>query len=295
MIIAQKSSFTKASLLSPKGLIIRAVEICLFFLVLHFLGLREYTSYFFGTAYVSGSSVLGILMNLMSVLYILFYLLFVIVMPVFILASGFLYVFQRGVNGQPFFLTKARRQFVLRRILLPAFIVHLSLFATAMIRNGYVKGNKYGAVLISDYAVSSHDYWVSPIAFLGAYPYWTHYFNNRGIKAEWILRANSRDLHKVISNVKYESIVLVGHGSLNTWRAVDILVDNSHVSEMMQGLPKKHGEWLQLTCGVPDQWPVRMGELVMHEDGVYTYDGKANSYALVTDALSGFRYLKGKL
>ncbi len=50
---------------------------------------------------------------------------------------------------------------------------------------------------------------------------------------------------------------------------------------------------MQLSCGVEDVYPVRMGELVMEKkERVYTYSKPINAYILVTDALFGFNYLK---
>jgi hypothetical protein len=70
------------------------------------------------------------------------------------------------------------------------------------------------------------------------------------------------------------------------------LVTNRDVGEFMLGLPRKRGEWLQLTCGVEDTDPVRMGELVMERERVYTHNREINFYVLVADAISGFHYLK---
>ena len=62
---------------------------------------------------------------------------------------------------------------------------------------------------------------------------------------------------------------------------------------MVKGIPKKTGEWLQLSCGVEDAFPVKMGELVMEKkERVYTYPKAITSYILVTYALFGFKYLK---
>jgi hypothetical protein len=80
---------------------------------------------------------------------------------------------------------------------------------------------------------------------------------------------------------------------LNCWQATDRLVSNLEVSDMVKGIPKKTGEWMQLSCGVEDAFPVRMGELVMEKkEKVYTYSKSINAYTLVTDALFGFKYLK---
>ena len=72
-----------------------------------------------------------------------------------------------------------------------------------------------------------------------------------------------------------------------------MLVSNLEVSKMMKGIPRKTGEWMQLSCGEEDVFPERMGELVMEKkERVYTYSKAITSYILVTDALFGFKYLK---
>lgn len=191
-----------------------------------------------------------------------------------------------------FLLTKERTKFLLRRVILPVFLIHVGLGVIATVRNSFVKSKDYGAVLISDYAVTRFDYWASPLAFFGAYPYWTYYFNNRGMKARWFLRAKSTDLARVIKDSACQSIVLVGHGSFNAWQATNMVVTNAEVEKMMEGARKKRGEWLQLTCGVEDTFPVKMGELVMDKERVYTYNDSVNTYIFVTDALFGFKYIK---
>ena len=196
------------------------------------------------------------------------------------------------LSGKRFF-TKKRIQFILRRIILPLLLIYIGVGMIATIRNMSIKNNEYAAILLSDYAISEYDYWASPCAFLGAYIPWTYYFNNRDMKVKWFFRAKSIDLEKVIQDKDCQSIVLVGHGSLNSWQATDMLVTNSRVSDMVKGIPKKKGEWLHLSCGVEDAYPVKMGELVMEKkEKVYTYSKSINLYILVTDALFGFKYLK---
>jgi hypothetical protein len=191
------------------------------------------------------------------------------------------------------FFTKKRIKFILKRMILPLFLIYIGVGMIATIRNMSIKNNEYAAILLSDYAIWEYDYWASPSAFLGAYIPWTYYFNNRGMKVRWFFRAKSNDLEKVIRDKDCQSIVLVGHGSLNCWQATDILVSNLEVSDMVKGIPKKTGEWMQLSCGVDDAFPVRMGELVMEKkERVYTYSKSINLYILVTDALFGFNYLK---
>lgn len=196
--------------------------------------------------------------------------------------------------GKPLFLTASRNKFILKRIILPIIIVHFTLSLAATLRNSYIPKEKYAAILISDYAITKYDYWVSPLALIGAYPYWTYYFNNRGLKVRWTLRAYAHHLADAIKDPRCQSIVLVGHGSFNSWQAVDSLVTNKEVLQMIQGLPKKSGEWIQLTCAVKDFWPIRMGELVMNKENVYTYDDSVNTFYFVTDAIFGFKLIKSK-
>jgi len=196
------------------------------------------------------------------------------------------------LSGKGFF-TKKRIKFILRWMILPLLLIYIGVGMITTIRNMSIKNNEYAAILLSDYAIWEYDYWASPAAFLGAYIPWTYYFNNRDMKVKWVFRAKSIDLEKVIQDKDCQSIVLVGHGSLNCWQATDMLVSNLEVSDMVKGVPKKTGEWMQLSCAEEDEYPVKMGELVMEKkERVYTYSKSINAYILVTDALFGFKYLK---
>ncbi len=195
------------------------------------------------------------------------------------------------LSGQPFF-TGARIRLILRRVVLPFFIVYSILAISTTVRDMNIQSNQYAAVLLSDHALTKYDYWASPSAFFGSYITWTYYFNNKDIKVKWFLRAKSTDLKRVIRDVNCQTIVLVGHGSLNTWKATDMVVSNLEVEEMMSGIPKKKGEWLQLTCGEEDFSPVRMGELVMEKEHVFTYGKAATTYMFIADAIFSFKYLK---
>jgi len=193
--------------------------------------------------------------------------------------------------GEPFF-TKKRITFILRRIILPLVTIYIGVAIVATIRDINIKNDEYAAVLLSDHAITQYDYWASPSAFLGSYISWTYYFNNRNMKTKWFLRAKSTDFERVVKDKKCQSIVLVGHGSKNCWQATDTEVTNIEVEKMMKGLPKKKGEWLQLTCGVEDFTPVKMGVLVMEKDKVHTYDSVVTTYMFVADAIFGFKYMK---
>ena len=195
------------------------------------------------------------------------------------------------LSGKPFF-TKQRITFILRRIILPFFAIYSVFAIVTAILDMSIKSDEYAAVLLSDHAITQYDYWASPSAFLGSYITWTHYFNDRNMKVKWFLRAKGRDLEAVIKDNNCQSIVLVGHGSLNSWVATDTTMTNIEVKKMMNGVPKKKGEWLQLTCGEDDFSPVKMGELVMEKAQVYTYDKGVTTYAFVGDAIFGFKNLK---
>ena len=196
------------------------------------------------------------------------------------------------LSGKPF-LTKERIRFIFRKIILPLLLIYIGVGIITTIRNMNIKNNEYAVVLLSDYAFWQYDYWASPSAFLGSYIPWTHYFNNRNMKVKWFFRAKSHDLEKVIKDKDCQSIVLVGHGDIDSWQATDMEVSNSVVAKMMKGVPKKKGEWLQLSCGGESKFFMKMGELVMEDKRtVYTYSKSVTTYYFIFDALSGFRYLK---
>ncbi len=195
------------------------------------------------------------------------------------------------ISGKPFF-TKTRVWLIFSRIILPCLVIYIGLAVIAAVRDMRIKSGEYAAVLLSDHALTKYDYWASPSAFLGSYITWSHYFHDRNMKVRWFLRAESLDLEEVIKDRKCQSIVLVGHGNLNAWRATDRNVSNMDVQRMMQGAEKKRGEWLQLTCGEEDFSPVKLGELVMARERVYAYGKAVTTYALVADALFGFKRLK---
>jgi hypothetical protein len=196
------------------------------------------------------------------------------------------------LSGERFFTLK-RFKFFLKRVLFPLAVIYAGLFLVAAVRDYRVKNNEYAAVLLSDHALWEYDYWASPCAFLGSYIPWTNYFSNRNLKVRWFFRAKMADMEKVIKDPLCHSIILVGHGSANGWQATDEYVSNNEVAVMTKGLPKKKGEWLQLSCGDEDFTPVLMGELVMERSRVYTYGKQVGTYSFVVDALTGFRHLKG--
>ena len=184
-------------------------------------------------------------------------------------------------------------KFILWRIVLPFFAIYACFAVVTIIRDNSIKSDQYAAVLLSDYALTKYDYWASPCAFLGSYIPWSYYFNNRNMKVKWFFRAMSNDLEKVIKDKDCQSIVLVGHGDIDSWQATNMEVSNSLVEKMMKGATKKRGEWLQLSCGGESKYFKKMGELVMQDKGkVFTYHKSVTTYVFVFDALTGFRYLK---
>ena len=196
-----------------------------------------------------------------------------------------------SISDKPALLTKRNIWIFFRYVVLYAITIHLSLGVIAYIRNHRADGAQYGAVLISGQTFTKYDHWLSFVVMFGAYPYWTPYLNNRGLKAQWVINARSTDLERVIRDGKCVSIVLVGHGSFSLWAATDKDITPDEVAQMMIGQKKKTGEWLQLTCGVDEGLP-KLGELVMDKERVYTYAESINAYYLITDALFGFKYIK---
>lgn len=160
------------------------------------------------------------------------------------------------------------------------------------VRNYLVPSKQYAAIVVSDYTMTKYDYWVSPSVIFFAYPFITTYFNNQGLKAYWYLRGRSAHLEKVIKDPLCQSILIVGHGTYHSWQAVDRAVNFKDIKAFMQDLPKKRGEWIQLTCGKDEGYPCKMGELVMSSEKVYTYDREVNSWPFIIDILSGFKYIR---
>jgi hypothetical protein len=170
--------------------------------------------------------------------------------------------------------------------------VYVPIAAIAFLSNFLTKTDNYAAVLLSAHALSDHDYWAPPLAFLGSYPAWTLYFNSRGEKIDYFFNATKKDFMQILADNKYQSIVLVGHGSYNTWRATDDQIANYDIEAMKGKFEIKHGEWIQLSCADPDFSPVHIGELVMEKKNVHHYNGAAGTFDFVLDALTAFSHIK---
>jgi hypothetical protein len=182
-----------------------------------------------------------------------------------------------------------------KKIFIYLMYIYIPASALATVTNNVIlKEERYAAILLSGYAFSDYDYWASPIAFLGSYPAWTLYFNFNGVKTDYFFNATKKDMKNVLIDPKYESIVMVGHGSRNGWKATDSFVSNDDVNEWKELFESKKGEWFQLSCAGSDTYPEHIGELVMdNKDKVYYYSGDvAGTTMFVTDALTGFRLIK---
>ena len=183
----------------------------------------------------------------------------------------------------------------LKKMFFYSMFIYIPLTAVAAVTNNFViKDDRYAGIMLSGYAFSDYDYWVSPIAFLGSYPAWTLYFNSKGLKTDYFFNATKNDLKNVLIDSKFESIVLVGHGSRNVWKATDKYVTNDDINQWKGLFEPKTGEWFQLTCAGKDMYPEHIGELVMNDaEKVHYYSGEfAGTTMLVTDALTGFSLLK---
>ena len=182
-----------------------------------------------------------------------------------------------------------------KKIFIYLMYIYIPASALAAVTNNVIlKEERYAAILLSGYAFSDYDYWASPIAFLGSYPAWTLYFNFNGVKTDYFFNATKNDMKNVLIDPKYESIVMVGHGSRNGWKATDSFVSNDDINEWKELFEPKKGEWFQLSCAGSDTYPEHIGELVMdNKDKVYYYSGDvAGTTMFVTDALTGFRLIK---
>lgn len=171
-------------------------------------------------------------------------------------------------------------------------LVYIPAATVAFISDQRTTGGRYAAILISAHALAGNDHWLPPIAFLGSYPAWTLYFNARGLKPDYILSATYQDFVSVLQDARYQSIVLVGHGSFNHWRATDQEVSVYDVERLKGTFSKKAGEWFQLTCGSREFSDVQLGEPVMTSGRPHAYNSNAYALHFIIDALTPFRIIK---
>ena len=177
-------------------------------------------------------------------------------------------------------------------ILICALVVYIPAATIAFISDSRIETDQYAAILLSAHAFSNHDHWAPVLAFVGSYPAWTLYFNARDLKPDYIFSATYHDFINVLQDDKYQSIVLVGHGSYNHWQATDREVSIFAVQRLEGKFKKKNGEWFQLTCATRDFSDIQLGELVMQNLPPYTYDGEVGTVELAVDALIPFWRIK---
>ena len=171
-------------------------------------------------------------------------------------------------------------------------LVYIPAATVAYISDRRTSGDRFAAILISAHALAGNDHWLPPLALLGSYPAWTLYFNARGLKPAYFLGATFNDFVKVLQDERYQSIVLVGHGSYNHWRATDQEVSVLDVQRLQGTYRPKTGEWFQLTCGNRDFSDVQLGEPVMKSGRPHAYNGDAYALQFIIDALTPFRIIK---
>lgn len=167
--------------------------------------------------------------------------------------------------------------------------------AVAVISDLNIESDRYAAILLSADAITGYDHWAPPIAFLGSYPSWTLYFNSLGYKTDYIFSATYQDFVEVLKDEKYQSIVLVGHGSFNCWKATDDLICTFDVERLTGQFNKKNGEWFQLSCPSSDYSPKHLASMVMASGNYYYYSGEsADNRDFVLDALFAFNHIKAE-
>jgi len=177
-------------------------------------------------------------------------------------------------------------------ILVCTLVVYVPAATIAFISNSQVNTGQYAAILLSAHAFSDHDHWAPVLAFIGSYPGWTLYFNARDLQPDYFFSATADDFIKVIQDDKYQSIVLVGHGSYSHWRATDMEVNIFTIQRLEGKFKKKSGEWFQLSCATRDFSDIQLGEPVMKNQPTYAYDGEVGTLHFVADALIPFRRIK---
>jgi hypothetical protein len=176
--------------------------------------------------------------------------------------------------------------------LICSLVLYIPAATIAFISDAHIKSERYAAILLSANAFTGHDHWAPVLAFAGSYPAWTLYFNARGLKPDYIFSATYDDFVNVLQDDRYQSIVLVGHGSYNHWQATDMEVSIFAVQRLEGKFKKKNGEWFQLTCATREFSDIQLGELVMQNRPTYAYDGEVGTLHLVTDALIPFWRIK---
>ena len=179
-------------------------------------------------------------------------------------------------------------------ILVGTLVLYIPAATIAWVSDYRTETHQYAAILLSANAFTGHDHWLPPIAFLGSYPGWTLYFNSRGLKIDYIFSATFADFVRVLCDDRYQSIVVVGHGSRSHWKATDQEVSIYDIGRLRNQFKRKHGEWFQLTCGHREFSDIYIGDLVMATGISYTYGDQVSAIPLVIDALVPFKIIKAE-
>jgi len=91
--VRKRRSLWRDEFLSPRYLLARAIILSLLFGIVHFAGLREYTTFLTGTTAKAGVSLQASAWY--GTIYILLYLGFVVVAPILVIAAGLLVGWQK--------------------------------------------------------------------------------------------------------------------------------------------------------------------------------------------------------
>jgi hypothetical protein len=98
--VKQRRAPWSGALLSPRFFFVRAAALVIFFLLAHFAGLREYTTFLTGTTVNPEAS--RMVSALYGTTYLVLYMGFVVVAPILALAGGLLVIWERrSPNPKP--------------------------------------------------------------------------------------------------------------------------------------------------------------------------------------------------
>jgi len=147
------------------------------------------------------------------------------------------------------------------------------------------------AVLISDYHYDEIRPLLSPTIETSVYLPMTLYFNSDGSQVEYVRHATSSDLERICRDDNYKNVVLVGHGTYNTWWATDREVTQADIREWVTS---RKEQWMQLTCA-GNKSDAPLGNEAADENYHYNVgdSGMVSPTLIAIDLLTGFPVLKG--
>jgi hypothetical protein len=106
--------------------------------------------------------------------------------------------------------SRRKRRFYVRRVIRSLLTIHLILSVIAFHRNMNAPLDRCAAVIVTGQSMMSEDVWASPLAQIGAYPYWSAYFYIRGMKTAWIYDSERTDLNTLLDVQQFQQIVWIG-------------------------------------------------------------------------------------